>query len=130
MHAHTDVYAPLRSVPASAGLSVCSVWAAPLLQNVPRVLLFSSLLGGGRGLPQPPPLFRVLDDVLFLGWELADVFFFFGCSCVVVFTPLTGFRLAPWVVCGAAASEKLVALAVELMQPGPLLSTAKQMLWR
>lgn len=57
-------------------------------------------------------------------------FFFCACSCVVVFTPLTGFRLARWVLCGAAAGEKLVGLAVELMQPGLLLSTAKQMLWR
>lgn len=55
---------------------------------------------------------------------------FFGCSCVVVFTPLTRFRLAPWDGCGAAASEGLVGLAAELMQPGLLLSTAKQMLWR
>lgn len=129
MHAHTDVYAPLRSVPASVGLSVCSVWAAPLLQNVPRVVLFSSLLGGGRGLPQPPPLFRVWTMCFSLAGSL-QMSFFLGCSCVVVFTPLAGFRLAPWVVCGAAASEKLVGLAVELMQPGLLLSTAKQMLWR
>lgn len=57
-------------------------------------------------------------------------FFFFWVVLAWLFSLLTGFRLAPWVVCGAAASEKLVGLAVELMQPGPLLSTAKQMLWR
>lgn len=121
MHAHTDVYAPLRSVPASAGLSVCSVWAAPLLQNVPRVVLFSSLLGGGRGLPQPPPLFRVLDDVLFLGWELADVFFFLVVlawlfsllslasawhpGCCVVLQPVRSLWDWQWSSCSLARSS-------------------------
>lgn len=62
----------------------------------------------GVASPSRFPLFRVLEEVFFHGLELKDFFFFFP---LVVFAS----RWHPLDGCGAAAREKLVGLAAELM---------------
>lgn len=128
VHAHTDVGAPLRSS-ACVCCSHCRlcVGSSPPAKCSPSR---SFLLAAPRWAwpPSAAPPFRV--RAVCFPWLRACRCLFLGCSCAVVFTPPTGFRLALWDGGGAAASQKLVGLAAALVQPGPLLSTAKQMLWR
>lgn len=73
VHAHTRVYASAR---------LRCVGGSPSCRMFPERFYSPCCSEVGVASPQPPPLFRVLDDV-----------------CVVVCAPLTGFLLARWDGC-------------------------------
>lgn len=93
-----------------ARLPVCSVWAAPLAQSVPSAVLFSSLLGGGRGLPQLPPLYRCFGRCVFPWLGV--------CRCLVWLSALvSAVGTLGWMCCCCCSQREAAGLAAELMQP-------------